>query len=65
VAKAARRIATLFGSPQDVEWAIAGGRLHILQARPITALSLRAAGVRVVGIDIDPAMVGSAAKHCR
>jgi pyruvate,water dikinase len=39
VAEAARRIETLFGSPQDVEWAIAGGRLHILQARPITALS--------------------------
>jgi pyruvate,water dikinase len=40
VAEAVRRIETLFGSPQDVEWAIAGGRLHILQARPITALSL-------------------------
>ena len=38
VAEAARRIETLFGSPQDVEWAIAGGRLHLLQARPITAL---------------------------
>jgi pyruvate,water dikinase len=40
VAEAVRRIETLFGSPQDVEWAIAGGRLRILQARPITALSL-------------------------
>jgi pyruvate,water dikinase len=27
-----------FGSPQDVEWAWAGGKLFILQARPITAL---------------------------
>lgn len=26
------------GSPQDVEWAFADGRLHLLQARPITAL---------------------------
>jgi phosphohistidine swiveling domain-containing protein len=26
------------GSPQDVEWAIAGGRVWILQSRPITAL---------------------------
>ncbi|HQZ72310.1 MAG TPA: PEP/pyruvate-binding domain-containing protein [Anaerolineae bacterium] len=25
-----------FEFPQDVEWAIAGGRLHILQSRPIT-----------------------------
>ena len=41
VAEAVRRIETLFDAPQDVEWAIAGGRLHILQARPITAFSLR------------------------
>ncbi|HEY6759929.1 MAG TPA: PEP/pyruvate-binding domain-containing protein [Baekduia sp.] len=26
-----------FGAPQDVEWAVAGGRLFILQARPVTA----------------------------
>ncbi|WP_350005745.1 PEP/pyruvate-binding domain-containing protein [Pseudarthrobacter sp. WHRI 8279] len=27
-----------FGRPQDMEWAIAGGRLYVLQARPMTAL---------------------------
>lgn len=27
-----------FGSPQDIEWAWAGGKLAILQSRPITAL---------------------------
>lgn len=27
------------GGPQDIEWAIAGGRLYILQSRPITTLS--------------------------
>ncbi|MFT3889869.1 MAG: PEP/pyruvate-binding domain-containing protein [Arachnia sp.] len=32
-----RRIADLFGRPQDVEWALAGGKVWILQARPITA----------------------------
>jgi phosphohistidine swiveling domain-containing protein len=26
------------GGPQDIEWAIAGGRLYILQSRPITTL---------------------------
>lgn len=26
------------GTPQDVEWSIAGGDLHLLQARPITTL---------------------------
>jgi pyruvate,water dikinase len=28
----------LFGRPQEVEWAIAGGQVWILQSRPITAL---------------------------
>ncbi|MEO8084358.1 MAG: PEP/pyruvate-binding domain-containing protein, partial [Ardenticatenales bacterium] len=32
------RIEDLFGHPVDVEWAIAGGAIAILQARPITAL---------------------------
>ncbi len=41
----ARRVAELacaleaeFQAPQDVEWAVAGGELHLLQSRPITAL---------------------------
>jgi pyruvate,water dikinase len=32
------RIEALYGQPMDVEWALAGGRFAILQARPITAL---------------------------
>ena len=32
------RIETHFGAPQDVEWALAGERLVVLQARPVTAL---------------------------
>ena len=28
----------LMGAPQDIEWAWAGGKLHLLQSRPITAL---------------------------
>ncbi|MEV4567747.1 PEP/pyruvate-binding domain-containing protein [Nonomuraea sp. NPDC049419] len=32
-----RTIAAVRGGPQDIEWAIAGGRTWILQARPITA----------------------------
>jgi rifampicin phosphotransferase len=27
-----------FGSPQDIEWAISGDELYLLQARPMTAL---------------------------
>jgi phosphohistidine swiveling domain-containing protein len=38
VAGLARRVEGHFGPPQDVEWAISGGRLYLLQARPMTAL---------------------------
>jgi pyruvate,water dikinase len=38
VARLARRAEALFGSPQDVEWAITAGRVFVLQARPMTAL---------------------------
>lgn len=38
IAETARRIEAHFGAAQDVEWAIAGDELFILQARPITAL---------------------------
>ena len=34
----ARRLEKTLGCPQDIEWAIAGGRLYLLQARPITTL---------------------------
>lgn len=34
--EAVSRIETLYGQPVDVEWAIASGELHIVQARPIT-----------------------------
>ena len=34
---AMRRVEALFDDPVDVEWAFAGGRLHLLQARPVTA----------------------------
>ncbi|MHA3979246.1 PEP/pyruvate-binding domain-containing protein [Halovulum sp. GXIMD14794] len=36
VAALARSAETLFGIPQDIEWAFEGDRLLILQARPIT-----------------------------
>ena len=31
-----------FGRPQDIEWTLAGGRLHLLQSRPVTGLADRA-----------------------
>jgi phosphohistidine swiveling domain-containing protein len=38
VAKLARAMEDLFGSPQDVEWAFDGDEVVLLQSRPITAL---------------------------
>jgi pyruvate, water dikinase len=33
-----RLLETHFGGPQDVEWALAGGEIHLLQSRPVTSL---------------------------
>ncbi|UOY01015.1 PEP/pyruvate-binding domain-containing protein [Blastococcus sp. PRF04-17] len=38
VAEMAERLEDRLGTPQDVEWAIADGNVHVLQSRPITAL---------------------------
>ncbi len=38
VADLARRVEEWAEAPQDVEWALADGEVHLLQARPITAL---------------------------
>lgn len=38
IAALVREMERLFGAPQDIEWALAGGELWLLQSRPITAL---------------------------
>jgi pyruvate,water dikinase len=38
LARYGARIEELYGTPQDIEWAMVGGELFILQARPITSL---------------------------
>lgn len=38
IAKEARRAQRCLGDPQELEWCLCQGRLHFLQARPITAL---------------------------
>lgn len=37
LAELGQRAATLLGAPQDIEWAITDGNIHIVQARPVTA----------------------------
>ena len=38
LARLGRQVAGDYGFPQDIEWAWAGGRLYLLQSRPITSL---------------------------
>jgi rifampicin phosphotransferase len=38
LARYGKRIEDHYGSPQDIEWALAGGEFFVVQARPITAL---------------------------
>ncbi|HWE47184.1 MAG TPA: PEP/pyruvate-binding domain-containing protein [Caulobacteraceae bacterium] len=44
VADLACRVERRYGAPQDIEWAFEGGRLYLLQSRPITALPSPARG---------------------
>ncbi|MBI5691335.1 MAG: phosphoenolpyruvate synthase [Verrucomicrobia bacterium] len=39
VARLARATERHFGRPQDIEWAVAGGKVWLLQSRPITSLA--------------------------
>lgn len=43
-----QKIETHYGTPQDIEWTIKDGNIHILQARPITTLK--------VGVDENASM---------
>ena len=38
LAELGRSLEERFGRPQDIEWAIAGGELYLLQSRPVTTL---------------------------
>ena len=38
IAQVAAQVETHYGSPQDIEWGMAGGRIFVLQSRPITTL---------------------------
>jgi len=46
VADLACRVETHYGTPQDAEWAIEGGRVFFVQTRPIATLGIGAAALR-------------------
>lgn len=51
VVELAGRVEAAHGTPQDIEWAFVGDRLHLLQARPITS-KLRDASPKDPGIAV-------------
>jgi pyruvate,water dikinase len=53
IAALARQAETHFGCPQDIEWAVANGKVFVLQARPITTLSEQPA-VQMLPVPADP-----------
>ncbi|MFR9730075.1 phosphoenolpyruvate synthase [Saccharopolyspora sp. MS10] len=60
------RVEEHFGCPQDVEWAIEAGTIHLLQTRPITALSRREPGrILVSGHGAAPGVADGPARIVR
>jgi pyruvate,water dikinase len=53
VARLALKAERLFGAPQDVEWAVAGRKAWLLQARPITTLGGRTWADRQVWTNVN------------
>ena len=49
LARMGAQIDDLYGRPMDVEWARAGGRFYVLQARPITGIRAPAAAIEEWG----------------
>ncbi|HEX3941535.1 MAG TPA: PEP/pyruvate-binding domain-containing protein [Acidobacteriaceae bacterium] len=50
IAQLARATARHFGCPQDIEWALADGKLWLLQSRPITSLAALADPDGAIGL---------------
>ena len=73
IAQTGMRIESHYGKPQDIEWAIEGGRTYIVQTRPVTAVGGQAqspqaqaqAGKReelVRGLPASPGMAAGTAR---
>jgi len=74
IAELGRRIEDHYGAPQDIEWAVAGGQVFIVQSRPVTAagggsLAARPATegpeVLVRGLGASPGMASGPARLLR
>jgi rifampicin phosphotransferase len=63
VAELARRVERHRGAPQDIEWAVAGSDLVLLQARPITSLPDQPVEPVPVPLEVPPGFWEREASH--
>ena len=63
VAELARRVERHRGAPQDIEWALAGSDLVLLQARPITSLPEQPVEPVPVPVELPPGFWEREASH--
>lgn len=63
LAAVARQVEAHFGAPQDIEWAQTGGRLYMLQARPITTLPEEPVEMIPIPIEVPPGSWEHDASH--
>jgi pyruvate,water dikinase len=63
VAELARRVERYRGTPQDIEWALAGSDLVLLQARPITTLPDQPVEPVPVPVEVPPGFWEREASH--
>jgi len=63
VAELARRVERHRGAPQDIEWALAGSDLVLLQARPITSLPEQPVEPVPVPVEVPPGFWEREASH--
>lgn len=65
IASLGLRIESHYGSPQDVEWALARGTMYIVQSRPITTLEADAGTKLLTGLGASPGRVAGKVRVMR
>ena len=60
LARTGKRLEGHYGHPQDIEWTLEGGRLYVVQTRPVTTLSMTN-GAATQAIDAPVLLTGSGA----
>lgn len=61
LAQIGKQIEELYNFPQDIEWAVDGGKVFIVQTRPVTTIKPLEEGEETPEIEGEPILTGSAA----